>query len=223
VNEPRESSQEIPPTLEPGPAQEPGPEPAVGLGPGRRAGEGSWWFRVAVEVLLISVGVFLALMGDQWRESAHDRALALESLRRFRAEIQTNQKAVAAVRDYHAGLLRSLQQYLEADAATRPAVSVKIEGLQPVFFEDTAWDLALATQSLGHIDQEIAYGLSRAYGLQRTYGEMTRGIMQAIYLRPIVENYGGLRAYYGDIVLWEPQLLRMYDELLPQIDRALTP
>ena len=72
MNEPRESSQEIPPTLEPGPAQAPGPEPAVRLGPGRRAGEGSWWFRVAVEVLLISVGVFLALMGDQWRESAHD-------------------------------------------------------------------------------------------------------------------------------------------------------
>ena len=221
MHEPSEPSQGIPPPLELEPATRPEAVPAVRPGSFRRAGEGSWWLRVGVEVLLISVGVFLALMGEQWRGSVHDRALALESLRRFRAEIQTNQKAVAAVRDYHDRLLRSLQQYLEADPAARSSVSVRIEGLQPVFFEDTAWDLALATQSLGHIDQEIAYGLSRAYGLQRTYGEMTRGIMQAIYLRPIVENYEGLRAYYGDIVIWEPELLRMYDELLPRIDRAL--
>jgi hypothetical protein len=50
---------------------------------------------------------------------------------------------------------------------------------------------------------------------------MTGGIMQAIYLRPMEENFEGLTCYYGDIVLWEPQLLQMYDELVPQIDRAL--
>jgi hypothetical protein len=27
--------------------------------------------------------------------------------------------------------------------------------------------------------------------------------------------------YYGDIVLLEPKLLNLYDELLPQLDRAL--
>lgn len=45
--------------------------------------------------------------------------------------------------------------------------------------------------------------------------------MQAIYLRPITENFEGLAAYYGDVVVWEPELLRMYEDLLPQIDRAL--
>ena len=45
--------------------------------------------------------------------------------------------------------------------------------------------------------------------------------MQAIYLRPLTDNFEGLAAYYGDIVLWEPKLLKMYDELLRQIDRAL--
>jgi hypothetical protein len=27
--------------------------------------------------------------------------------------------------------------------------------------------------------------------------------------------------YYGDVVLYEPKLLSLYDELLPQIDKAL--
>jgi hypothetical protein len=37
----------------------------------------------------------------------------------------------------------------------------------------------------------------------------------------MTENFEGLAAYYGDLVLWEPNLLPMYDEILPQIDRAL--
>ena len=63
--------------------------------------------------------------------------------------------------------------------------------------------------------------LSRIYGLQRTYHDQTRGIIQAVYLRPLGENYGGLAAYYGDVVLWEPALIRMYDDVLPGIEREL--
>ena len=180
-----------------------------------------WLLKIALEVVLISVGVFLALMGEQWRERAHTRELADSSLRGFRSEILTNRKAVEAVREYHVTLLKSLTAYLASDTKARRTDSVQIRGLQPVFFEHTAWDLALATQSLIHIDQQVAFGLSRVYGLQRTYAEQTRGIMQAIYLRPLTENFEGLTYYYGDIVLWEPELLRMYDELVPHIDRAL--
>jgi hypothetical protein len=183
--------------------------------------QSKWLLKVGLEVLLISVGVFLALMGEQWRENAHTRELAEDSLRRFRAEIVANRTAVAAVKDYHVGLLASLRAYLAADPKTRQVNSVQITGLQPVFFDQTAWDLALATQSLAYIDPQIAFGLSRIYGLQRTYGDLTGRIMQAIYLRPMTENFEGLVAYYGDLVLWEPKLLQMYDAILPQIDRML--
>jgi hypothetical protein len=46
-----------------------------------------------------------------------------------------------------------------------------------------------------------------------------------MYLRPPTENMTGflnsLVLYYGDLVEIEPGLARMYDEMLPQIDRAL--
>jgi hypothetical protein len=180
-----------------------------------------WLLKITLEVVLISVGVFLALMGEQWRESAHTRELAEASLRGFRSEILANRQAVAAVKEYHVTLLKSLQTHLAADTKAPERDRVQIQGLQPVFFEHTAWDLALATQSLAHIDTQLAFALSRTYGLQRTYAEQTRGIMQAIYLRPLTDNFEGLAAYYGDLVLWEPELLQMYEELLPQIDRAL--
>lgn len=177
--------------------------------------------KLVTEVMFISLGVFLALLADQWREDRQMREVAAASLRGFRTEIRANREKVMAVKDYHVALLGSLREYLRADAATRPNVVVRIQGIQPVFFEQTAWDLAMGTQSLAHLDQDVASSLSRIYGLQRTYHDQTRGILQAMYLRPLSENYAGLAAYYGDIVLWEPALIRMYDEVLPRIDRAL--
>jgi gamma-glutamylcysteine synthetase len=165
--------------------------------------------------------VFLALMGEQWREHAHTRELAEASLRRFRTEIVTNRKTVAAVKDYHVGLLKNLEAYLSADPKTRQSNTVEIKGLRPAFFEDAEWDLALSTQSLAHIDSQVAVALSRIYGLQRRYADLTRGIMQAVYLRPMTENFEALAYYYGDLKYWEPALLKMYDEVLPQIDRNL--
>ena len=113
-----------------------------------------WLLKLGLEVVLITVGVFLALMVDQWRERAHDCQLADDALRRFRTEIVANQKSVAAVKDYHVALHQSLRAYLDADPKMRSREAVRIRGLQPAFFEETAWDLALATQSLSHIDSD---------------------------------------------------------------------
>src|SRR5262245_2876788 len=63
--------------------------------------------RVALEVGLISVGVFLGLAGEQWRESSRRHELAEASLRNFRAEIALNRRAVADVKDYHVSLSNS--------------------------------------------------------------------------------------------------------------------
>ena len=41
---------------------------------------------IALEVVLISSGVFLGLVGEQWRESSRRHQLAQESLQRFRQE-----------------------------------------------------------------------------------------------------------------------------------------
>jgi len=182
--------------------------------------------KIGLEVLLIGTGVFLGLMGEQWRERAHHRELAESSLRRFREEIVANRKAVAAVKDYHTTTKKSLDAFFAADAKTRSAAPVRILGIQPASFEHTAWDLALMTQSLTFVDQSLAFGLSRIYTTQQGYEGLSRGILQAMYLLPpMSENptpfFGALSVYYGDIVYYEPRLLELYDEILPQIDRAL--
>jgi hypothetical protein len=181
--------------------------------------------RIALEVVLISVGVFLGLAGEQWREDRRHHELAESSLRRFRAEIVTNRKAVSDVRDYHATLLKQLQNYLSKDRKSRNTADVSIQGLRFVTFDQTAWDLALTTQALAYGDRDLAFALSHVYNLQKVFNEFTRGMTQAMYLIPMQDNFDAFAqaadAYYGDAVFMEPKLLSEYDDLIRQIDRAL--
>jgi hypothetical protein len=177
------------------------------------------------EVVLISIGVFLGLAGDQWREDAQHRQSAKASLHRFRSELQTNRKSVSEVSDYHAAALKRVRAYLATDPQKRNRADVELQGLQPAVFEQTAWDLALSTQSLTYIDPDLAFALSKVYNSQQQYLGLTRGITQAMYLVPLKENFDAFVAatdtYFSDVVLMEPKLLQMYDEVLPLIDREL--
>lgn len=181
--------------------------------------------RMVFEVVLISIGVFLGLAGDQWREDVQHHQSAKASLHRFRSEILANRKSVSDIRDYHVAALERIRAYLATDPKSRNRADVQLQGLQPAVFEQTAWDLAVSTQSLTYIDPDLAFALSKVYNNQQQYMGLTRGITQAMYLIPLKENFDAFVAatdtYFSDVVLMEPQLLKMYDEALPLIDREL--
>jgi hypothetical protein len=194
--------------------------------PVRDAGYGSKsWLKIGVEVVLISAGVFLGLMGEQWREDSQRRELAEGALRRFAIEIRANRAAVVEVTDFHLGVMKEIQTFLNADAKAREGISLDFMGFRPAQFESTAWDLALATQSLADIDPDLAFALSRPYAVQQGYGALTAALIQAIYVRPPRENFEvflqAIVVYLQDITEFESRLLVMYDDLLPRLDQAL--
>jgi len=180
---------------------------------------------VVLEVSLIAAGVFLGLAGEQWRENAEHRENARLVLDRLRTEISSNREHVVRVSGYHASTRTAVKAYLAKDAEERKSTPLKIEGVQVVFFEHTAWDLALATASLTHIDSDLAFGLSRIYNAQQSIAVLSQGLSHAMYTRPPDEDRDGflaaLAVYYDDVVLMEPALLKMYDQMLPMLDRAL--
>ena len=180
-------------------------------------------WKALLEVVLISVGVFLGLAAEQWRSNAQHRDQARAALQRFKHEIESNKAAVEAVANYHAQLHEQVKSYLNPE--TRAHSRFQMQGIRPVSFERTAWDLAIATQSLADIDATLAFELARVYGQQQTYAGLTGGMLQAMYLRPPSENrepfLHTLRVYLDDIVGLEPGLVKTYDEILPLIDRAL--
>jgi hypothetical protein len=186
--------------------------------------------KIGLEVVLISAGVFLGLMGEQWRERSEHRELAEEALRRFRTEIATNRKAVAERTDYHATLKKELTTYFTSDAprtGDKRAQTVHMTmGVGPVFFEQAAWDLALATQALAYVDADLAFRLSRVYTLQKAYAELQTSIVQSTiygqsWTHDIESVFRSILNYMGDASYFDPVLLKAYDDVLPEIDRTL--
>lgn len=206
--------------------------PARTAGAASHSSGGRSFGKILLEVILISIGVFLGLAGEQWRERAHDRELAEASLRRFRSEFRVNRKALADVKERHERMLKDMQGYFAAHQAEFRAreINPKVPIPQPVpnnstdpaFFEYAAWDLALATQSLAHMDQDLAFAIAHVYQVQRQIDESTRAITQTMY--SFSDELTWLRSvttYFGDCTLLEPRLVRIYDDILPRLDRAI--
>jgi len=132
--------------------------------------------------------------------------------------------------DYHVATREHLVAYLAIDPGKRNIDTLRIEGLQPASFQRASWDLALVNQSLAYIDPELVLVLSRIYTEQEAYLVKTAGITQAMYLQPPRSN--GLRfpepllaamaVYYDDLVVIEPALLKLYDQVLVQVDKELS-
>jgi hypothetical protein len=177
--------------------------------------------KLGLEVLLIATGVFLGLAGEQWREAREHRERAQASLRRFHTELADNQKTVAGVAEYHATLRTNLRKFLRATAEERKGISLRIDGVRPALFETTAWDLALATQALADIPEDVAYDISRVYRIQQSYVQLSQGMLNSMYINTPYTGgeafLGSVAVYLDDVTGLEPQLLKLYEELLPKI------
>lgn len=186
---------------------------------------------LVLELSMIAVGVFLGAMAEQWREARHQQALARASLENFRREIAANRKSVLDARGYHLMLAKNVNDLANQDAT--PSFQdffrkTRYDGLQPVTFDRTAWDLAIATQSLTDLDPKLAYAISRVYTFQNSFQQYEDGFLRG-FLSPAsfmdLRNARGvvvtMAAYLSDVKGEEASLVKAYDKLLPMIDSAL--
>src|SRR4029079_17869014 len=70
--------------------------------------------KLVLEVVLVSIGVFLGLAGEQWRENRRHHELEDLFLKRFQSEFRSNRAEVLRVRDRHVKELKDLQAYFNA-------------------------------------------------------------------------------------------------------------
>lgn len=180
---------------------------------------------MVLQVALIGVGVFLGLAGEEWRENRENVRQAQESLRRFRAEMAANHEIVSGVKDYHLARLSELEAFFASDRTDNAAVRDNFAGVKPPLFERSAWDVALATESLAHIDPDLAFNLARVYSFQQMTDDLGRGVMQTMFLRPPSDEdstfLAAVHLYYRDLAELEPLLLQMYQDRISEIDAVL--
>ncbi|MGI8480574.1 MAG: hypothetical protein ACR2MF_00655 [Chthoniobacterales bacterium] len=178
------------------------------------------------ELAVVSVGVFLGLLADQWRENHEHRLAAATSLKYFQREILQNQEAIEQHRGYHQKLAADIRAFTSSPEPKTPQLfqsSTHFRGVEPVFFEHTGWDLALATQSLAYLDSDLAYAISRVYTRQQAFQNLEGTALQAIYNRASLgDNDAGpmaqiLETYLTDANIQEAAMLDLYRDLLPRL------
>jgi hypothetical protein len=187
--------------------------------------------KILLEVVLITAGVFLGLAGESWRESREHREHAAQSLRMFKRELETNRDAVLRVHQRHKDQEKGLSDYFAANGPalmaamsdpSKPLPALPDIVTDSAVFDYSAWDVALATESLAYIDPELVAMISDAHRMQQMIEDDHKAIAQVSYsYQNLVHFLRGLAGYFGDTALHEELLLERYEKLLPRLDKAM--
>lgn len=188
--------------------------------------------KLLTEVGLVSLGVFLAVIAGQWRDGREHRATANATLRYFREDILANRQAIIKERAYHEALAKELRQFLESTAPRTTQSfheAVHYRGMHPIIMEHTAWELALANQTLSNIPSHLAYAISRVYTRQEAFQTLENGFLQSVFTPTAFANQDptgfvtAMSAYMTDVNIQEPMLLEAYGQVLKEIDAVVPP
>jgi len=132
-----------------------------------------WLLKGLVESFFVVGSILLALAVDSWAENRDFAELADQSLGIFEQEILRNRAALEEVSPFHAGI-RDLLGQMQSNAQARPELKNVMEGIETPVLLNTAWETALATGALTHIDVQIVSALSLTYSIQERFGLESR-------------------------------------------------
>jgi hypothetical protein len=143
----------------------------------------AWLAEVIVQSIAVTVSILLALWVDQWKQRRAAHNLATESMINFAKEIRQNKARLDDILPYHEGM-RSMLEHVDSTHEIRTQSqfqgTVGIDGLRPPSLLQTAWQTAVATGALTHLDYETVAALSLTYTLQDRFREDSRSGFQAI-------------------------------------------
>ena len=199
-----------------------------GGGHGKSAGA------LALELLMICVGVFLGLQVDQWREGRAKAELAHRTLANFRDEITANRAAIAEILPYHHATEGSLQRVVNQQFKTGAHMTLVDmlkatgwDGTKTRDLQTTAYDLAVATQALGELPPDLGLRVARLYTRQRALATFQDQFGQAMMVNFPAPGEDATRITFtlatGMREIWkqEERLVAAYDSVLPPLAGAL--
>lgn len=141
----------------------------------QRHAERHGWQRLAFEVFLLVASAMLALGVNDWNNDRERARLAQRVLVELKSEIAQNREAIDGVLPYHETMRERFHASREAlakgEAWEYPA---EFEGLNQILFQRTAYDAALQSQTLPHLESATLSALSALYTQQDEYTQNLR-------------------------------------------------
>lgn len=175
-----------------------------------------------LEAGFVVLGVFLALVANEWRADANARERAALARAGIVEEIRANREAVEEVQDYHAALIDTLGTF-SPDGPPPPRVYHRGFANAATTLS-TAWDAANATDAVAHMDFEDVLAFSELYARQQRYERMTEEIGAVIFGEIFERGSAGVAANFrtladinASLLYVERGLVAAYDSVLARV------
>lgn len=181
-----------------------------------------WLVRGLVESFFVVGSILLALAVDEWAENRNFDELADQSLGIFEQEILQNRNRIDDGLPYHQGIRDLLAQMLLTQPPTVDIRSI-MEGLEAPVLLSTAWETALATGALTHMDFEVVRALSLTYSIQEGFTTGSRsdrprfGSMEGLTGPEVAEQIQDAHDYVASLTGDEAELLTVFGQALELI------
>jgi hypothetical protein len=204
----------------------------------------AWISQVLLESSMIVFSILLALWVNDWQQDQQNEKLTAQSLVNFLKEIQRNEAWLEDVAPFHQGLATALKQQIGANTIRSRAELLDMvgpDGVRPPDLLDTAWQTAIATGALTHMDYTTVSALSLTYSQQARFREDVRARLPnalrtgdvrdedapaaarsvELYLEDVTGNEEQLRAVYAEAAVVIRETLKKTDpEALESIPPA---
>ena len=138
-----------------------------------------------METAMIVFSVLLALSLESWREHRKQQALAHEALVNVRAELAHNIAAITAQLPRQRQVAEDLQAALRDLAAKQQPLPAQAP-LNPPLLTAAAWQAAMTTQAVSHMDFRTVQKLASVYETQKWMDRIEDG-----WLRFVTAPHGG--------------------------------
>ena len=177
-----------------------------------------------LELLSIVIAIVLGFVVTEWRESLQEAKKAELALYRIAQEVERNRHAAAHMLPYYEKMLHRM------DSLGRDSFNVNSdvkgwEGINPIAFQGSAYQLAIQTGLLSTIDFEMATGLSLFYAACDDYGTTSSYARQGLLLGQLAQGH----QYYTLLELFRQHcevLLflagHLQDDYLPEVHTLYT-
>jgi hypothetical protein len=175
---------------------------------------------VLVESALIVLSVLLALVLNEWRAEAAQRARVSQALAAVHAEIEENRRLVTAAMEYHNRVADSFSASAAAGSEL-PDMGVARYGLlAPASVLRTAWESAQIAGLTSELSYDLVLQLSAGYARQEEYEGLDRAMMNVAYERLTQEGVDSMVRQYTNYIPLQRDFAGREQALLEQYHRV---
>jgi len=196
-----------------------------------------WLARAGVEALLIVFAVVLGFVVNEWRADVRADREARTALSRVAQEMQSNTDMLRTVSEYHqdtVGRIDALIARIDSgEVAERGVLLDRIpeflpRGMQEPQLSRIAWDYAEQRGDMDPLAYDLVSEMARIYttqeaGVEATWRMIARrffGEIETVSEAELRPRLVLMRFAFGELASQEIHLIRLYENVLPDVEAA---